>query len=265
MLWPDGSSLYPDEIIAGGHSSVLILHSSDTVLKVPHKTLVKGRDGSWMPDTVQDELNEAAYLNEFVAYIRLIGCRGIAEFRGSIADSLALKYYPAGSLENRLVSSECSMPPLGLRLRWMSDAVHSINSCHEARILLYDIALRNFVITEDLTLLAIDFEQASIFPEDTNLETAEDHLGVTVRVDMFHLGCVLFSLATWKKCHIECRSEEHWPLLESLPCVTGIPWGYLIWSCWVKRFRNCGELLRYCSKPRARRRRKMRERKQGIE
>ena len=53
-----------------------------------------------------------------------------------------------------------------------SKAVHHI--LHIAKVLIFDIAFRNFLLTDKLSLKMIDFDQAAVSSPDTGMTTGND-------------------------------------------------------------------------------------------
>lgn len=227
LIWlrPDGSNLSLDDVIAVGKKSIVVRHTRTTVLKIARRKQRQPGNLLSSEEDLIDDSNEVMLLSELAAYRRLRGRSGIAEFHGFLSGGIALHFYPTGSLESFVSSAQ--KPPLHARIRWMTEAARIVKACHDARVLLFDIALRNFVIAEDGTLAAIDFAQAVVLPTNTDMSQANDD-GLTTRIDIFHLGGVLYSLSIWSRMEMDCDDEEHWPSLQGFPDTTGIPWASLI-------------------------------------
>lgn len=132
----------------------------------------------------------------------------------------------------------------------MTEAARIVQTCHHARMLLFDIALRNFVIAEDGTLRAIDFAQSAVLPMETDMPQANAD-GLTVKVGIIHLGSVIYSLAIWSRREMDCDHEEQWPSLQGFFDTTGIPWAFLIRGCWERRFVSVDHLLKFGNRARA--------------
>lgn len=233
-VMPDGSDAPHDDIIGYGRECIVLRHGTDRALKIPSIQSTRAEDGSWSEPV--PHYDSAYYMAcEQKAYERLYGVQGIAEYFGLESGGIAMKYYPKGSLEKCLSDSDEST-----RLKWMVEATKIIRNCHEARVLLFDIAMRNFVVSDDMTLRAIDFAAADVLPYGTDMVTA-DRDGMTVQVDLFHLGCIIYSLATGTKYQADCWSMASWPI--EFPSTENVTAGHVIRGCWEARYSSAQEML----------------------
>ncbi|KAF2154789.1 hypothetical protein K461DRAFT_319307 [Myriangium duriaei CBS 260.36] len=258
--WPDGTDVDPKYIVAIGNLCVLLRHpdSPNILLKAPGYSLEQEDDGSWTANNQRDEMCTRDFERELVAYGRLAGVEGVVGFHGVQLGCLAMDYHPLGSLKDRF-DMTADPPPIQLRLSWMSQAIHIIAACHKAHVLLFDIALRNFVIANDNSLRAIDFCDATVLPTDVDINSV-NVFGATTKIDLFYLANVLYSLATWsyfqRSCVLEATGsfESTWPALDPFPSVMGVPWGSLILGCWHRHFDTAEQVVKYCNSRRVRRR-----------
>ncbi|KAF2222916.1 hypothetical protein BDZ85DRAFT_281956 [Elsinoe ampelina] len=256
--YPDGSQVSSRDIVAIGTNSIIVRSPDDhEIVKLPR--LVKYINGQALSDLEQvaEDSNRKLLQYELEAYRRLAGLAGIAQFNGIRRGGIALRFYKAGSLETYLTTAV--KPALRLRLRWMTEATHILRICHHARVLLFDIALRNFVIAEDSSLRAIDFAQASVLSRHTDPCTANVD-GLTAKVDMFHLGCLLYSLSSWSRFETDCDDEETWADSEQLPKTDGLAWGSIIRACWARQLTTVQQILDLSKSARARKRLARRQR-----
>ncbi|GAM91635.1 hypothetical protein ANO11243_096870 [Dothideomycetidae sp. 11243] len=191
---------------------------------------------------------------------KLAGIEGIVGYHGIEYDCISLDYHETGSLMEMQEMQPDYVPPIGLRLQWMTEAIRIVAACHKARVLLFDIALRNFVIANDQSLRMIDFGAAFVLPPDTDMRTAKsDELLATVKHDLLYLANALYSIATWTPYeNFEGLCHNKWPAYNSFPSVEGVPLGYLIRACWTRRIGSAQEMLAYCEGHRSRRRLKSR-------
>lgn len=93
----------------------------------------------------------------------------------------------------------------------------------DRRVLVTDIATRNFLLDTDLSVVFCDFNNASLLPAQTDMETADDD-GYTVAVDIGLLGGVMYEIVTGSKCEIDLYNDNeptdgraHWPKRADLP------------------------------------------------
>ncbi|PNS20009.1 cyclin-dependent kinase 1 [Sphaceloma murrayae] len=236
LLRGDGTALPVEEVIAVGSNSFIIRHTKESVLKIARKESAE---------------------NDNSIFKRLRGLPRIAEFHGFHQGGISLRFYPAGSLDKH-VETLCA-PPLQVRLRWMAEVMYIVRTCHNARVLLFDIALRNLVIDKKGSLRplrplrAIDFAQGSVIAADANIAEA-DGRGLTTKVDIFHMGCVLYLLSKWTRFETDRDNEQNWPVLEHLPDTKIIPWAPVIRACWTGKFRRVDDLIRLTRSSQARKR-----------
>lgn len=231
---PDGSEVPYDDHIGWGLECIVIRHGEDRALKIPFIKSEQAEDGSWSEPKPHYYSADCMALEQ-KAYERLYGVPGIAEYFGFESGGIAMKYYLKGSLERCLPDADEST-----RRRWMVEATKIIRNCHEARVLLFDIAMRNFVVSDDMTLRAIDFAAAYVLEYGVDMVIANSD-GVTVKVDLFHLGCVIYSLATGTKYQADCFDEKDWPT--EFPPTENITAGHVIRSSWEGRYSSAQEML----------------------
>ncbi|KAF2154791.1 hypothetical protein K461DRAFT_275946 [Myriangium duriaei CBS 260.36] len=255
-LWPDGTVIPAEDVLSARRWTVLALHPDfpNLLLKGPRQDVQEGADEGW---SNKDRLlmHKQEHDDEVAAYQRLARVKGVVGYHGiRLGRFIAMDYHPHGSLDHIMYESLYDgerAPSLQVRLKWMIDAVHIVVACHEARVLLFDIALRNFVVTSaDISLRAIDFVDSEILPIDAEIEKVNVR-GRTVQVDLIYLGCVLYSLATWSLYQINVQVKHD---LESFPEVKGVPWGPLIQGCWQDRSVKTSQLAKLCDSRRSRRR-----------
>jgi len=232
---PDETDVPYDDHVGIGMECIVYRHGKDKVLKIPRGYRTRAPDGTWSdPPTV------SIYSAEHIArgqeaYERLKGVVGIAEYFGIESGEICLKYYTKGSLEKCLESADEKT-----RYKWMIEATEIVRKCHEARILLFDIHMQNFVVDDDLTLRGIDSAQVEFFALDTDMVNA-DCDGLTVKVDLVSLGCVLYSLATGTRFRVDCWSEEEWPT--EFRSTEHLIVGQVIQRCWDRQYSSAEELL----------------------
>ena len=135
------------------------------------------------------------------------------------------------------------------RWKWALQATECVAMCHERRVLVFDIALRNFLLTEDFDLRMIDFANSALLELDADVSKA-DVDGGTAKVDIFHLSNVIYSILTWRVFSCRCEEESEWPSLDRMPDLSGVDCGQVIRDCWLMRYGSVQELaleLRACA------------------
>ena len=104
--------------------------------------------------------------------------------------------YERGDLE-RYIKDEVEVG-WSQKAGWILSIIKTILHFHNAKVLVDDMALRNILIADDLTLKVIDFGQCAPFPMDTDMTAVSDN-GLTAQADLFHLGCIIYSIVTRKR------------------------------------------------------------------
>lgn len=143
-----------------------------------------------------------------------------------------------------MLRSDLAEPDMPLKSRWVTEIIDVVALCHEKRVLIFDIALRNILLTEDLHIRLIDFANSALLPEDTNMVEANES-GCTLQIDLLHLGSVIYSIATWQKSSVDCAEETDWPHSAALPTLDDVLFGSVIAHCWAKQYYDVNELQQH--------------------
>jgi len=81
---------------------------------------------------------------------------------------IRMPYLRQGSLSGYLRAHGDSVDSIQ-RLRWLQEAAHIIRRVHERRVLIADIATRNFLLDESLYLQMCDFTESIIVSNDKDM------------------------------------------------------------------------------------------------
>lgn len=122
--------------------------------------------------------------------------------------------------------------------------IETILHFHKARVLVDDMALRNILIADDLSIRMIDFGQCALSPLDADINVVSDH-GLTALADIFHLGCIIYSIFTWRKFGRGLfRHDWTRPSLSDLPDVDKLFCCDIIRKCWSAEYISMEHLHR---------------------
>lgn len=238
LLYVDGTRINAKHIIGNGVDG-FILHLGNMVLKTP-KLYGIYRDGAI--EYVEDSCHRPEDLEqEKKIYAQLWDTAGVARCIDTSPNGITLEYYPNGSLEQYMDSFE--EVEFVQKQRWISEIVDVVARCHEKHVLIFDIALRNFLLAEDWTVRIIDFANSVLLPDDVVMSKADEG-GCTTKLDMLHLGNVIYSIITWRRFSVDCAMESEWPDISRMPRVEDVPYGYIVANCWAKRYTSMQELQR---------------------
>ncbi|KAI9833639.1 MAG: hypothetical protein M1819_003592 [Sarea resinae] len=244
LLKPDGTPLISDaNQILGNGTNGLVLKCGAHALKAPKIRDTSILDCEMLEDQLYvNEVNIATLETEKAVYKRVGRCDGIADCIASSEEGILLVYYKRGDAATFLEREK----ELGwsVKARWILSVMQAVSQLHRAKLLIYDIALRNFLVADDgLSLRMIDFGQCSLFPLDTADITAVSDNGLTAQVDLFHLGSTIYSIAVWKRYENDLLNHEfQLPPIKDLPDVGHLPCGDIIKKCWTGRYRDAGEV-----------------------
>ena len=121
---------------------------------------------------------------------------------------------------------------------------------HDRRVLVADIATRNFLLDTKLSVKFCDFTESTSLPLDSHMETVDDE-GFNIYTDIGQLGAVMYEVVTGEHCEFDLFKNEDvsdsgravWPRRGDLPCVQGIWLGEVMEKCWSERaFQNAHDL-----------------------
>lgn len=238
LMYADGTRINLNQVIGRGLDGVVVL-TGDTVLKAPK---LYGIYQSGIAKLDEDDCYISYDLeNEKCVYARLENTTGIAKCLGTSPNGITLEYCSNGSLEQYMENNE--EPELTRKQGWINEIVDAVARCHEKRVLIFDIALRNILLMEDWSIRIVDFANSVLFQLDIDLSEAENE-GCTAKLDMLHLGNVIYSVAKWQKFSVDCAMESEWPDRSEMPRLEKIPCGHVIAKCWAQQYRSVQELQR---------------------
>lgn len=213
------------------NSGVVVFPSQNVIIKRPYKS-------RW--DYEYDNGREAIE-NEKV-YRRLQQCDGVIPFLDLSGPAIQLPFMEKRDIVTYLQNHHASRY---LQLSWLRQIAHTLARIHEHRVLFCDGALRNYLLTPDLSILLCDFGVSALLPLDTDIWTAEV-CGFTFETDIGDLGAAIYELVTGTRVDFdifEDPGQPAWPSRESLPDTQGLWLGEVIDACWTQgRFKTSHEL-----------------------
>ncbi|KJX96015.1 hypothetical protein TI39_contig846g00001 [Zymoseptoria brevis] len=233
LILADGSRVDSSKVIGNGADGFVIRYDyEDHVLKIPNLLGHLHPSGD-IEAHVDNELYYDSLENEKQVYKRLQNVAGVAECLECSKNGIRLRYYPNGSLHELI--SRYGPPSMCWRWRWALQATEVIARCHERGVLVLDIALRNFLLTEDFNLRIVDFANSWLISPEEDITKVNVH-GGTASLDMLYLSTVIFSILTWQDYSTDCSDESNWPSSDTMPDLTGLTFGPVIQKCWLKEY-----------------------------
>jgi serine/threonine protein kinase len=111
-------------------------------------------------------------------------CGGNVNCLGFSKEAIRLVYMAIGDLRKKLATNQSPQQP---QLSWFREMARTLEYIHNQRLLVADIASRNFLFDSDLMIKFCKFSESSLLPLDANMDTVDDD-GHTTRIDLEFLG-----------------------------------------------------------------------------
>ncbi|KAE8351962.1 kinase-like domain-containing protein [Aspergillus coremiiformis] len=243
-----GQSIPQDHVIGSG-GSALILLQNDVAVKTPLRYL-------WSSD-LDVRRNHQSLQHEQAVYRRLQSIPdkrsdGIVRCIETTSDTTKLTYMVNGDLRTYLSHSRVSHQT---QLAWFRDLARTLSFIHERRILVADIASRNFLLDSQLSIKFCDFSEASLLPLDSDMSLVDDN-GFTTQIDIGLLAAVMYEVITGTTCEVDLFKDDarydgraYWPERKTFPATDDIWLGNIIERCWDGTFRSADSLLQALDSP----------------
>lgn len=159
---------------------------------------------------------------------------------------IQMPYLRQGSLSSCLRANSGSVDNTQ-RLRWLQEAAHIIRRVHERRVLVADIAARNFLLDENLSLQMCDFTESVILSNDEDMANFVSEDFVSIKFDIARFGSMMYEVTSGTRYEFyvvpdieadldddpESKAFKAWPASEKLPDTDNVFLGDIIWRCWV--------------------------------
>ncbi|KAG5294791.1 serine/threonine protein kinase [Histoplasma ohiense] len=231
----DGEPILEKEVLGYGRSGVVVL-CRGTAIKIPLRH-------PWSTET-DVELNIHVIQREQDVYRRLSPTvdnqlDGVVPYIELYPKATHLAHMKNGDLRAYLEVN--NKPPLALQISWFRQMARALEQIHDRRVLIADIASRNFLLDSNLSVKFCDFTEASILPFGTAMETVDDN-GYSIQTDIGQLGAVMYEVVTGgQRCQFDLFKDNlpddgraRWPHRDSLPSTEGLWLGPIIERCWIK-------------------------------
>ena len=232
------------KIIAIGRTGVVVQRGS-RAFKIPRKE-----------DTIECDENDRIYLeksaeiaseslmHESIVYQHLGSHDGILKVFAFAKTGLEMAFMGNGDLSDHLSRD----PPISQRLAWIRQMASTIKYVHDKHVIIADIATRNFLVADDLSIRLCDFTESTIMSPNVDMDKAEDS-GFSVLTDLGQFGAVMYEVLTGWRCRYDLfagqdESVQHPKLPDAgnLPTTDELLLGLVIRKCWNGAYRNMNEL-----------------------
>jgi serine/threonine protein kinase len=137
------------------------------------------------------------------------------------------------------ITSKTILPPSAWpqRLAWISQLIDFVAACHDRKVLWFDIALRNILLADDMTIRAIDFANSTAVPLDADIDTTTSD-GYTARVEVLRLTNAIYSISRRTKFQTDCVGEKEWLAMNTFPATEHLELGHIIRKAWGHEYSN---------------------------
>lgn len=210
----------------------------------------------------EEQMNEAnieSLKHEGLMYRHLGHAHGVIKPCQISDTEIKMPYLRQGSLSGYLRTHSDSVDG-NQRLRWLREAAHIIRRVHERRVLVADIATRNFLLDENLSLQMCDFTESVIVSNDENMASFVSEDFFSVKFDIARFGSMMYEVSSRSRYEFyvvpeieaeldddpESKTFKAWPTAERFPNTENVFLGDIIkkmlaWG-WVSH--HAGRLLR---------------------
>jgi serine/threonine protein kinase len=223
------------QLVGNGSYGFVWRIAEDRVMKEPKIHPEKGANTAYF-----NMVNRAEILNEIAVYERLGSHDGIIQCFKVRDGSIELAFASQGDLLSYMQMNP--LPSRQFRAKWIQMLVDTFSYAHTRRVVVQDVTLRN-VLVHNNSLKLSDFGESALLPLDTDME----HFCVndtTPKIEILHLGCILYSIAIWREFKYDYFDTERWPEAGELPATDDIPFASIIQKCWNGEYASMEALQR---------------------
>jgi len=275
---PDGSTFTITSVhgLLGFGLTGIVLRQGNNALKIPRVQVTTDlSDDARYYAEYNNEMNIEQMENEKRIYERLGSYVGVVPCFKISTDGIEMAYIKNGPLDRYLKNHQQEED--ALKADWLRSLVDTLCYIHRRRVFVNDIALRNILVDDDLSLHFVDFGHSSLMPLDfdtselpsheqvassgslSTTTTSKDECGNSaIHMDIFHLAFAMYSIVVWDKHEYnlyhqtatrmpsdECSNKSlmpKWPSFKDLPNTEGALCGDIILKCWMREYRSIEEV-----------------------
>ncbi|PWY72241.1 hypothetical protein BO94DRAFT_501447, partial [Aspergillus sclerotioniger CBS 115572] len=190
--------------------------------------------------------NEEALNHEGRIYRHLAHVEGVLKPLEISDTEIRMPYVSYRSLD-RYLSANAAIVNNTQHLRWFRNAAEIIFRVHRQRVLIADIAARNFLVNADLSLQLCDFSESVIIPVEHALDEFISEDSLSMKSDIARFGSMLYEIVSGRRYEFYVTSEieadlddgesktyRQWPTSEKFPDTTDVFLGDVIRKCWLR-------------------------------
>ncbi|KAI9842946.1 MAG: hypothetical protein M1837_006683 [Sclerophora amabilis] len=247
LLQLDGSPL-PGPILGMGRTGVVVEQDDDTALKLPLKYGTTGLSKAQVEHhSILTDISCESLQREKDVYKRLGQDHGIVSCLDLSGAGIKMALMKNGNLHDYMAQHHSAH---SVQLAWFRDMARALVHIHHRRVIVADIATRNFLLDADLSVKFSDFTESTVLPLDTDMQAADD-AGYSIYTDIGQMGTVIYGVVTGQRCEFDLFKDQPpgpataaWPQRKDLPSTQNIWLGSIIEKCWTKgAYQNARDLL----------------------
>ncbi|RAL04761.1 uncharacterized protein BO80DRAFT_422001 [Aspergillus ibericus CBS 121593] len=225
-----------------------VMRYGDVAVKTTNKWTVPA-DASEYTTIVYQQMNrsnEEALKHEGRIYAHLIHVEGVLKPFEISDTEIRMPYVSHRSLDRYLSANKDTVTNIQ-RLLWFRSAAEIISRVHRQRVLVADIAARNFLVNADLSLQLCDFSESIVIPVNQDLNEFVSESFLTIKFDIARFGSMLFEIVSGHRYEFyvspeievdledgESKTYRQWPTEEKLPDTKDLFLGDIIRKCWLE-------------------------------
>lgn len=191
--------------------------------------------------------NEESLKHEGCIYRHLGFVKGVVKPSHISDTEIRMPYISHGSLD-RYMNSRKAVISDKQRLAWLQNAAEIISRVHKQRVIIADIAARNFLVNTDLSLQLCDFSESLVVPEGRVLDefvSEEDFL--SIKSDIARFGSMVYEIVSGSRYEFyvnpesdvdldegESRTYKEWPSSDRFTDTGNVFLGDIIRKCWLR-------------------------------
>jgi len=236
----------------GSCSTIWIYDDGATVLKTSLAFYLDGCDSRQKKEHEDLEQESAALLEREKRIYRHLGRHpGILHCIDISDAGLKFPYMKNGSLRSFLCNANVQIPP-SVQLSWIKTALVTFDFIHSKGVIQSDVSARNFLVTDDKSIVLCDFagsmigdEENLVRPETRYEKQCERPVKISLPTELFAIGSLIYEIITGKPPYSELEDNDVERLFRrgEFPSTSDIYLGYVIRRCWKGEFETAREVL----------------------
>jgi len=238
----------------GNGSMLWISGDKKTVMKTPEAWHLDGCTDNGKAEYEGFERESREFLErEKEIYQHLGNHEGLLPYLSITDLGIVFPYMKNGNLRQFLTKLDEDMR-CALRFYWIKSALTTFIFIHGKGVIQADVSTRNFLVSNDLSLLLCDFagskigDKKNLVRPETCYEKfhASGRMPISIETEIFAIGSLIYEISTGKKPYDEKTDEE----VESLfmrnvfPDTGDVLFGSIVKKCWYGEFESASEVLK---------------------